>query len=259
MLEIFRDLRTHFVGRAPVAPSPPGWTPELPATDAADELAVESEEAIPVGDSIRGVTLILNYIDAEGIGSTRQISCSRLEQMHGALYLRAFCHYRLAPRKFRIDRIVGVFDALTGEQLGEGTDYFAAYVADRVAGGAGEWGLSPDQRAALGAALVVLTFLSRCDGHCHALEREEIETFTAGWWMRAEISAPFPEADIAARVRRLSPDVEALEIAAQHVLRDRLLRPMVAGYARRLIEADGRIADQEQEWIARLIRWWEAG
>lgn len=260
MVQLFGEIRVRFGEMAPVAPSPPDWAPRLPSFDGAPELiAIDDPNAVPVGDAIRGLTIILNYIDAEGAESTRQVSCSRLICEYGSLYLRAFCHQRRAPRKFRTDRIAGVYDAVTGEHLGPGGDYFAAYLADRVGDGAGEWGLLPGQRSALGAALIVLTFLSRCDGQCHRLESEEIDTFVAGWWMRAEIDAPFPEQDVAARVRRLAPDVEAFELAANHVKYDRTLRPIVSGYARRLVAADQRIAAQEQGWIGRLIEWWEEG
>src|SRR3990167_6955644 len=63
-------------------------------------------------------------------------------------------------------------------------------------------------------ALPALFFLSRCDGHVDAAENDEIDTFTASWWIRAEIHAPFPEADISAHIRRMAPDVEAFERAA---------------------------------------------
>lgn len=257
MVQLFGELRMRFGELAPVAPSPRDWAPRLPPADAPPELvAIVDPEAIAIGHGIRGLSLILNYIDAEQAESVRQVSCSRLVREHGQLYLRAFCHQRRAPRKFHLGRIAGVYDVVTGEMLGTGDAYFAAHLSDRTAVAAGEWGLLPGQREALGAGLIVLTFLSRCDGECHVLERDEIETFAMGWWNRWEIAATFPESEVVERARRLAPDVEAFEAAAHMIRCDDRLRSMVAGYARRLIEADGRIAKAEHDWIERLIAWW---
>lgn len=258
MVQLFGELRSRFGELAPPAPSPPGWRAALPAMDSPTETAaIDDPEAIVIAPGIRGLTLILNYTDAHDAVSTRQVSCSRIAREYGQLYLRAFCHQRRAPRKFHLSRIAGVYDAVTGELLGTGVAFFDKHISDRTALAAGEWGLLPGQREALGAGLIVLTFLSRCDGQCHPLERDEIETFAAGWWIRSEISASFPEEAVAERARRMAPDVDAFEYAARFARGDRLLRPMLAGYARRLIEADGRIAQAEHDWIATLIRWLE--
>lgn len=258
MVQLFGELRTRFGDMAPPAPSPPGWAPRLPPLDQAPELVpIVDPEAIAIGHGIRGLSLILDYVDAQQSKSTRQVSCSRLVHEYGQMYLRAFCHQRRAPRQFHLGRIAGVYDIVTGELLGTGAAFFEAHVADRTAVATGEWGLLPVQREALGAGLIVLTFLSRCDGECHPLERDEIEAFATSWWIRAEIATDFPEEQVATRARRLAPDVEVFEAAARMIRHDRTLRPMVAGYARQLIAADGRIAAAEHDWIATLIRWWE--
>lgn len=259
MVHLFGEFRARFGELAPVAPSPPGWAPRLPASDDPPELIVVGDPAaIPIDHGLRGLSLILDYVDMANVQTTRKVSCSRLVREHGELYLRAFCHHRRAPRKFRVDRISGVYDVVTGENMGTGDDWFAANITDRTLVAAGEWGLLPRQREALGAGMIVLTFLSRCDGECHPAEVEEVEGFARGWWIRNEITAEFPEAAIADRARRLAPDVEAFEHAAHLARGDRVLRPLSAGYARRLIEADGRIAQAEHDWITRLISWWEA-
>lgn len=259
MVQLFDMVRDKFAATVPPAPSPPGFAAKLPPLEGKPRLRiVQDADAVPVGEAVHGLTVILQYVDAEGVETVRQVSCSRIVNSGGVTYLRSFCHARRAPRSFMIARIAGVFDAVTGEELGTGPGYFETYLGARVAGAAGEWGLTADQRAELGAGLCVLTFLSRCDGDLHPEEIAEIETFAAGWWMRAEIAAPFPEADVAARARRLAPDIEAFEMAARQVrFARRVLRPMVAGYARRLIEADGRIAPEEQDWIRMLIGWWD--
>jgi hypothetical protein len=237
----------------PPAPTPPGFQPRLPSEDAISE-QVNGE---PAGDAINGVTIIIGYRDAKGEASTRQVSCIRIENSKGKRYLRAFCHQRRALRTFLIERIDEVLDAETGEVINVGSIYFAAYADDRISETSLGWGLSPMQRAELGAALTVLTFLSRCDGRMHAAELAEIESFAASWWIRTEIRADYPEVDIIAHIRRLAPDPEAFFVAAERVWSNTVLASLVGGYTRRVIEADDQIAKEEAHWISRLAAWLE--
>lgn len=231
--------------------SPKGFQPKLPPEDA-HGFAGEGEV---VGESVNGLSVIIEYRDARGAASLRQISCIRIENAKRKRYLRAFCHYRRALRMFLLDRIDSVLDAETGEFLAAGSDYFGQYTDDRISTSPPGWGLSPVRRADLGAGLTVLTFLSRCDGEMHPAEMDEIETFVAAWWVRAEIRAEIPEADILSYARRLAPDVEAFVLAAQRVWASPVLTALIAGYARRVIEADGVIAAEEHHWIRRLVEW----
>jgi hypothetical protein len=253
MLQILELVRERFGASVPQAPSPQGFAPRLPEEDS-DDLDLPAMRE-PAGDSVNGLTIIISYRDAKGAASLRQVSCIRIESGQGKRYLRAFCHHRRAQRVFLMTRIDAVHDAETGEELAGGIDYFAPFADDRIAASPLGWGLSPVQRADLGAGLTALIFLSRCDGHVDAAENDEIDTFTASWWIRAEIREPFPEADISAHIRRMAPDVEAFVLAAQRIRASDTLRPIVAGYAKRVIEADGRIAPEEHHWIARYIDW----
>lgn len=246
-------LRGRYSDRTPPAVSPRGFKAQLPQHD--DDEFEDGDQSS--GDSVNGLTVIICYRDSKGAASTRQISCVRIEVGKGKRYLRAFCHHRRALRMFLIDRIDTVSDAETGEELADGDEFFGQYADDRISASPPGWGLSPVQRADLGAGLTVLTFLSRCDGKMHPLEEHEIDTFTSAWWIRAEIRADLPEGDIAAHSRRLAPDVEAFALAAERVRGNRILAPLVAGYARRVVEADDVIAKEEGYWISRLADWLE--
>lgn len=252
-MELFFTIRSRFGDRAPPAVSPRGFQPKLPQEDAQGFIG----KGEVVGDSVNGLTVIIEYRDARGVPSVRQISCIRIENAKGKRYLRAFCHHRRALRMFLVERIDSVLDAETGEMLAGGGDYFEQFTDDRITASQPGWGLSPIQRADLGAGLTVLTFLSRCDGEVHPNEIEEIETFVSAWWMRAEIRAEMPEADILGYARRLAPDVEAFVLAAQRVWANPLLTPLIAGYAARVVEADGVLAAEERHWISRLVEWLE--
>lgn len=255
MLQILELVRERFGASIPQAPSPQGFAPLLPAEDSDEAPSDMPAMRQTAGDSVNGLTIIIAYRDAKGAASLRQVSCVRIETGQGKRYLRAFCHHRRAQRVFLLTRIESVHDAETGEELAGGIDYFAPFADDRIGESPLGWGLSPVQRANLGAGLTALIFLSRCDGHVDTAENDEIDTFTASWWIRAEIRAPFPEADIAAHIRRIAPDVEAFVVAIERIRQSEELRTLVAGYARRVVEADGRIAPEEHHWIVKLVQW----
>jgi hypothetical protein len=255
MFQILELVRERFGASVPQAPSPSDFAPRLPAED-----FDETPAGLPMvrpneGESVSGLTVIIAYHDAKGAASLRQVSCVRIETGEGKLYLRAFCHHRRAQRVFLLTRIKAVHDAETGEELADGIEYFAQFADDRISDSPLGWGLSPVQRADLGAGLAALIFLSRCDGHVDPAENDEIETYLASWWIRSEIRAALPEREIAHYVRRLAPDAEAFVIAAQRIRRSESLRALVAGYARRVVEADGRIAPEEHYWITKLVQW----
>ena len=251
MFQFFDIVRSRFGAKPPPAPVPKGFAPKLSPVDA-DSFTGKS---VVVGESVNGLTVIIDYRDAKGASSTRQISCIRIENGAGKRYLRAFCHQRRALRMFLVERIDAVIDAETGELLAAGDAFFRDYGDDRIGQTAPGWGLSVQKRADLGAGLTSLIFLSRCDGQMHPAEVDEVETFASAWWMRAEIRSPMPEADIFAHAKRLAPDVEAFVLAAHRVRSEPQLARLVAGYARRVIEEDGRLAPEELHWIERLIGW----
>jgi predicted DNA-binding transcriptional regulator YafY len=52
--------------------------------------------------------LEITYIDAQGQGTTRQITPLRVQAANDYVYVVAFCHLRQAERSFRLDRIVAI-------------------------------------------------------------------------------------------------------------------------------------------------------
>lgn len=245
------DIPASISERGPTARSPAGFRPVLPLEEAGDPV-LYGENA---GEAINGLSVIIEYRDAKGIASIRQISCIRIEEGHGKQYLRAFCHQRRALRVFIIQQIAAVIDIETGELLSAGEEYFSQFTDKQIAASHLGWGLSPKQRADLGAGLTMLTFLSRCDGRIHPAETEEIDTFVAAWWMRAEIWGEIPEEEINAYSRRLAPDVEAFLAAARRVGQSESLSSLVASYAMRVIVADEIIADEERRWVSQVVDW----
>jgi hypothetical protein len=220
------NLHIHDVEDAEVVPPPP----------------------IPAGalEPISGFACFIDYEDL-----TRPIVCRRFDIIGDVGYVAAICHAAKGYRQFRTDRILAVYDAITGEAVGDG-EFFWRFEVNSTRERARTWGLSPSQKATLVAGLNVLSFMARCDGRWHPLEREPVEAFVCSMWLRKEWPNEPPIREILHHAERLTPDSETffrgLSHYAQSSTSTTLLRRAVAA----LIEADGVIADAEFEWGMRF-------
>jgi len=245
-MKLVQQLREALAGHAVAPPRPSSYRPVLPESD-------DPEQEVPIAGHpapVAGYSCIIEYKDSRGRFSARQVSCVRIEQTGpGKTYLRAYCHERRSQRTFLIGSISTVMDAITGEVLDDGPRFFARFSADRVHAGQLNWGLPPRRRAELAHGLTALTFLGRCDDDWHPAEREVVEQFATGWWLRSEIAGDMPVDDLMAHCDRLAPDSEAFVVALDECCRHPLIARMLLPYAEKLIVADGKLHANEQRWI----------
>ena len=202
--------------------------------------------------SLSGLSLIIEYEDSKGRKSQRVISCRQYLEAGEDRYLKAFCHHRSAIRSFRLDRIVDVFDPLTGESLSPVQIFFAQFAPDIKQTSGLTWGLSVSRRADLIAVLNVLVFLARCDQEFHSVELEALEEAITRFWLRLEIrNDPDCEA-ILNFAQKLSPDGELFWVALHQIKNDPILVSVVRRSAKMLVEADGVVKDIEAYWTIEL-------
>ncbi len=204
-------------------------------------------------DGISGIACQIVYRDSKGRSSERRVSCQRLDLAASVLYLHAYCHERGAYRQFRADRVVMVVDLGSGEIFDPGILFFERFSPDREQEVGTSWGLPPKRKATLLAGLNVLAFLARCDGRLHELEMEEIETFAARYWLRAELPGDPPMDVISERVASLRPDVETFYVSLDRTLSDRVMSGILARSAQAVIEADGFIHEKENYWGGEVL------
>lgn len=182
-------------------------------------------------------------------GESRLITCRRYDTIGDMGYVGAICHAAGGYRQFRCDRIEAVFDATTGEAIGDGT-LFSKFAVDSHRDRAPSWGLTSSRRATLVAGLNVLAFMARCDGRWHPLEADIVEGFVCTMWLRKEWEGEPPLAEIVAHAQRLAPDAETFFLALRHYAHSetstRILRRAIGD----LIAADGRICSAETQWAA---------
>ncbi|MFN7110300.1 MAG: WYL domain-containing protein [Brevundimonas sp.] len=198
---------------------------------------------IPV--ALRQRLFIVDYVDALGEASRRRIAPREIFDSGGQRYLEAFCVSRNDLRRFRLDRIQGVFCDDTGEDLGEASDLFSPDASgDRSAS------VSPGLDM-MQHALRVLAALGRADG---ALDEAEIAVMAS--FVRATIGA-----ENARLVKfltgwgaRQAPDLEEYRssldrLAQQH----QAALPNLLDACGKLISADEDVSPAEMEWMDHLV------
>lgn len=219
---------------------------ELRPTDSAPQW---QEEII----AISGLPLILTYRGSKGDPSVRLVTCQRLDQAGGQLYLWAYCHTRSAIRQFRADRIVELADADSGEVFGEPVSYLTQFRVDRSQRSKPGWGLGVRQRADFTALLNVLAFMARCDLDYHPLERASLEDIASRYWIRFDAPGD-PDIDaILSHADRLAPDAETFYVSLLRCAEQPRLIEFVRNAAATMIDADGRHSSEELYWATELV------
>lgn len=201
------------------------------------------------GDDLQTIAAFVCIIEYEG--EQRLITCRRYDMIDELGYVGAICHAARGYRQFRCDRVTMVFDASTGEELGDGS-YFDRFEVTSRRERTSTWGLTPSRKATVVAGLNVLAFMARCDGHWHRLENEPIERFICSMWLRKEWRGEPPLPEILAHAQRLSPDVETFFKALRHYASSTTSTMILRRAISDLIDADGAVRAQEISWGAEV-------
>lgn len=213
--------------------------PPLPPGRMADVDGPEPEAKDIWPGKIAGLSLYIEYEDANGRRSERRITCRTLAERPAGRTLVAWCHERNAPREFRIDRIAEVVDVVTGELL-DANDVFGRYVANQ----------SHLDRPDLDRIVRILVFLARCDGRDHPSEWVAVEDAIAAYCIRYDGDDDLCSATLHT-ARRLAPTgldfVAALRWFIRRPDGPKLAR-LVLDHSRRLIDADGVLRPEEIRW-----------
>ncbi|HEX7743304.1 MAG TPA: WYL domain-containing protein, partial [Sphingobium sp.] len=182
----------------------------------------------------------------------RLVTCQRLDRAADTLYLWAFCHHRAAVRQFRVDRIVDIADAETGELLGSPIAFFAQFEVDRSQRSQPGWGLNVRQRADFVAILNALIFMARCDREYHPFERQALEDCISRYWLRFEAPGEPDVEAILLHADRLAPDAETFFVSLNRCAANPRLVRLLKESAAEIIDADGVHAVHEVYWGSKI-------
>ncbi|MEM6681357.1 MAG: WYL domain-containing protein [Pseudomonadota bacterium] len=250
MIELFKKLgRGHRI--PPKSHNAEISVPEQDADDTLLESAAEApiSEGFAVSDC-GGMANVIAYKDSKNQISERRVTFLQIAAKKHQFYLSAYCHERSAYRSFRCDRIMHCVDPETGEIRDDFFDYMAeTFGVDRD-----RW-LSGQQDAALDKCkdgIRILVFLARCDGEYHPLEKQVIADYIDERCSYLSLSG-----DVASILRfaeRSAPYDDTFYGAVDAIMEEdsRDHTKLIVSKAIRLVEADGRITDEEHSWLTAL-------
>lgn len=219
----------------PEPPVPTGYQVDIsvPDDDPAPNLPPRG------GDSIDGIGCVFGtlYADSMGRVTWRRITVRGLIRDGHDVIVRAYCHERHAPRHFRSSGIRELVNLMTGEVIDSASDYFERFLSE-----------DPTYRAIrrCDAALQILTFMARCDGHEAPSERGLILEYIRECCPESKLD----EGALCRHLGTLHPDEEtflggldALEgMSTEDAVR-------IVEYAIRIVEADGLTDPREARWL----------
>ena len=201
---------------------------------------------------IAGFTCVIDYADANGEASERLITCRTYEVRNGRASVCAICHVRNAYRRFIVDRIEAVYDAVTGELLGT-AKFFERFAPDVDTKGAPTWGLTSSRKQTLIAGLNILAFMARCDGEWHPLEEPVFSDFVDRFWIAKGWPDEPPMCSIMDHARNLAPDSETFFKAIEAYARSTTSTQLILDATTELIQADGIIVREEVDWTVAML------
>lgn len=216
---------------------------EVPSQDDEDEINLSDDRN---RYEYLGRYLIIQYANAKGENSIRRVIVHHVHCRGETNYLKCYCYERRAPRMFRSDRVIKIFDFSTGEIVDEKDEIITRLellITESE-------NLSPTRTAILKNRLqiLILMFLARCDGF-HPAEEDVLLSY-----LDYECGPPGVDEDEAREaLSNLYPDEESY-LGAVYCLSetnpDELIK--VARSARRLIDADGAVSESEALFATQL-------
>ena len=213
-----------------------------------EEIGPDEEVEEPSGPQpIAGLICRIDYTNAKGEASHRVIQCRSLKVQDRVAMVGAICVASHAFKHFRCDRINEVFDALTGETLGDGS-FFKQFIVGEYKESKSNWNTKSQRKSLIVAGLNVLSFMARCDGRWHPLEEAVIEDFVCALWLKKGWENSPPMAEVLAHARRLAPDGQVFRSAIRQYAHSNGSAQILSRFVQRIIAADGVICDEEHRW-----------
>lgn len=230
---------------------PPGYSMAGDAEDAGDllEVVADPDDCLPA-------ELFIRYADGDGNGSLRSITLRSVKRTDdGGILLSCYCHLRAAPRTLHAGRIIEAIDSVSGEDRTPPTGFLDYWGMNTAPAPVPDGTLEALKAARHG--VVVLTFLSRCDGRQHPSDIEVIVEYLVQHAYRYEIDV----SRLAEFMARLKPDVEAFRESAEILAAGEGESSLetVLMYAGRLIQADGVMHEAEEQFARELMAYRRTG
>jgi hypothetical protein len=149
-----------------------------------DDDGMLPEESYDPDFVLAGMRIGFAYKDQFGQRTTRVVRLKRMDPSEYATFIHAFCELRGEDRTFQIDRILTLYDPVTGETLGDPDSFFGPYIDRALA--EEERGLEKSRFyaawhviEALRDELSILILIARADDRFVEREQEALLNYAA--------------------------------------------------------------------------------
>lgn len=210
-------------------------------------LAVDTEPDEPAGeaDASSSTSCFIEYTNSKGEESCRSITITRISGHYGEPEtIGAHCHAQERFKNFRLERIQTMCDCESGEVLNPVEHCLALH----------RHGALKIEDKVLARVMQIVTFMARCDGEYHALEREAVDD-VVGRYFRFFGGDDAAYECASREAHRLAPSADDIRKALNWV-KSAPQRPQLARFVQRsaaeVIDADGVHRLQETDWGMRL-------
>jgi len=201
-----------------------------------DMIAADTEER----DQSSSWSCEIAYVDAKGVESWRQITCSKLDGYGAATHVHAYCHSRERPRMFKIGNIRELMDLSTGE-LVDPISHFDTLAST---------GVLPFEDKGFTAFVQIALFMAKCDGDYHPMEAEALEAAITAYVMRFGGDDAMIEIAMH-RSPAIAPDGRDVLLALKRLKTS----PIGKRAARLILDHCGLIMDADGQHHSREVTW----
>jgi hypothetical protein len=237
-----------------------------PSKDIPEEslkLIDEDHDGIP--DTIAGLCILIDYVDASGAASHRRVRVEKISEQGDVQYIAGFCFLRHERRTFRVDRIRALRLPPNWDEVSNPMEFLARYKGspeksewqrkqEDYAQRAERYARLYDARKAASHGLRILAFVARSDGAIADQERNVVRDYICD--ISKLVDDPLDTADafeIASDIDKLFPTKRQVANSLNAIRLYQEQSQLFLNSIKRLVRADGTINEKEATAFELLV------
>lgn len=217
-----------------------------------------------VPESIAGICVGIEYLDASGATSSRRIVCRSVFEAHDMIYVHGHCLLRGENRMFRLDRIKKLRLPPDWVRFPDPSAFFRAYLRPTENMGKNKWDAFLDgseryaklaqTRRIASHGLRILTFVGRAEGSIVKQERSIVKNYVREIAKLAQVELSDDDsAEVAADVDKLFPTKRQVAYSLDVIVHDPEQSELLLNTLKALVAADGLRSHREANALALLV------
>jgi hypothetical protein len=222
----------------------------------------DSQDNVP--ESIAGICVAIEYLDASGGTSSRRIICRSVFEAHEMIYLHGHCLLRGENRMFRLDRVQKLRLPADWVRFPDPSAFFRGYLRassenrrnkwDSFLDGSERYARLSQTRRIANHGFRVLTFVGRADGGAVNQERKIIQDFVCAAGKLAQADLKEDDcSEIALDTDRLFPTKKQVAHSLDVIVRDNDQSELLLKSLNALVAADGLRSRRQANAVTMLV------